>query len=573
MVRATFAGFSTALSALQANQKRLDIVGQNLSNMNTAGDNPQPPGSQWLNTAGYTRQQLETSSLNYTNPIAHYMNGSEIAVGFGVHMDKVSQIRDPYLDAQYRTQMKKAGYAESMQTSLDVLSRPFDESNIDGIRTAIDDIQAVLTDMQDLDKFHDAVFESDLRSRMNELTNLLNDAARQIESAEKSEFSKLDGKGTSENGAVDTVNQILQQIGDLNRQIKQNQILGQQSLELQDERNNLLDTLSSYIPIEVSYFKDSDHDGVKLGADGVTMENAPEELYEYDHYGNIIGRKDWPDDLKVELLYTAADGSQQRLTLVNGTEGIKGENYGSLSIDGGSQDNPTNASVKFTAASASASGVQLSGGSIQASLDMLGKTGTGNQINGTAVIDDVRGYQYYMNRLDTLAKTFADTINEINDKNDFVPGGGGGGVLLANKQNNSTAGITALNIGISEDWISGKAHINEMRDNPTDTILDMLDSMTDTYTDLDNKSFVDYMNNISTVLANDSSYNSNTLKTDVTVLNGIQNSRDSISGVSMDEEGANMMSYISAYNAASRLMTVLDEALNTLINNTGLVGR
>lgn len=283
----------------------------------------------------------------------------------------------------------------------------------------------------------------------------------------------------------------------------------------------------------------------------------------------------------MELLYTAADGSQQRLTLVNGTEGIKGENYGSLSIDGGSQDDPANASVKFTAAvssgtksaSASASGVQLSGGSIQASLDMLGKTGTGNPINQTAVIDDVRGYQYYMNRLDTLAKTFADTINGINDKNDFIPGGKGGGVLLANKQNNSTADITALNIGISEDWISGKAHINEMRNNPTDTILDMLNSMTDTYADLDNKSFVDYMNNISTVLANDSSYNSNTLKTDVTVLNGIQNSRDSISGVSMDEEGANMMSYISAYNAASRLMTVLDEALNTLINNTGLVGR
>lgn len=50
MVRATFAGFSTALSALQANQKRLDIIGQNLSNMNTPG---------------YTRQSLETSSINY----------------------------------------------------------------------------------------------------------------------------------------------------------------------------------------------------------------------------------------------------------------------------------------------------------------------------------------------------------------------------------------------------------------------------------------------------------------------------------------------------------------------------
>ena len=30
MVRATFAGFTTALSALQANQKRLDIPGQTL---------------------------------------------------------------------------------------------------------------------------------------------------------------------------------------------------------------------------------------------------------------------------------------------------------------------------------------------------------------------------------------------------------------------------------------------------------------------------------------------------------------------------------------------------------------
>ena len=563
MVRATFAGLSTALSALQANQKRLDIVGQNLSNMNTVG---------------YTRQQLETSSLNYTNPVAHYMNGSEIAVGFGVHMDKVSQIRDPFLDIQYRTQMKKAGYAESLQNSLDVLARPFDESNIDGVRTAIDDIQVILNDMQDLDKFHDPVYESNLRSRMSALTNLINDAARQVEAAEKEEFAKLDGKGTSENGAIDTVNNILQQIGDLNRQIKQNQILGQQSLELMDERNNLLDSLASYIPIEVTYFKDSDHDGFE--ADGTT--EAPKEIYEYDHYGNIIGKKDWPDDLKVELLYTDTNGDPQRRTLVNGTEGKRGENYGSLSIDGGSQDDPLKASVKFTAAqssgaasvSASASGVQLSGGSIQASLDMLGKKGDGLPIQGTQTVDDVRGYQYYMNRLDTLAKTFADKINAINNKNDIAgstqPVGGN---LLANKQTNNTGDITALTIGISKDWIDGTAHINDLRENPTDTILDMLEAMRTTHSELGNRTFADDMNNISTVLANDSSFNTNTLKTDVTVLNGIQNSRDSISGVSLDEEGANMMAYVSAYNAASRLMTALDEVLNTLINNTGVVGR
>ncbi len=81
------------------------------------------------------------------------------------------------------------------------------------------------------------------------------------------------------------------------------------------------------------------------------------------------------------------------------------------------------------------------------------------------------------------------------------------------------------------------------------------------------------MNYTSTFLANDSYHNSLSLKTNVTVLNGIQNSRDSVSGVSLDEEASNMMQFMSAYNAASRVMTALDQALDVLINSTGMVGR
>ncbi len=124
----------------------------------------------------------------------------------------------------------------------------------------------------------------------------------------------------------------------------------------------------------------------------------------------------------------------------------------------------------------------------------------------------------------------------------------------------------------------------------TDTALNMLEAMKTRFDgnrdiqgifanlgvalpDLGDKTFSDYMTNVSTVLANDSLANQTALKTNVTVLNGLQDSRDSVSGVSLDEEASNMMTYLSAYNAASRLMTALDEALNTLINNTGLVGR
>ena len=566
MIRATFSGFSTAFSALQASQKRLDIVGQNLSNMNTQG---------------YTRQQLETSSLNYCNPISRYMNGSQIAVGFGVSMDKVSQIRDPYLDAQYRAQINKSGYSDTLQSALDTLSKALDESSIEGIRTAFDDVQSTLTNLQD--KGNDSVYESELRSRMQSLTNLLNDAARQIEEAEKAELSKLDGTGTSEQGAVDKVNDILRQIGNLNHQIKQNQVLGQQSLELLDERNSLLDELASYIPIEVTYFKDAEHDGKMTVADPDDPDapphiiDAPKELYNYDSKGNIISRKEWPDDLKVELVYrdtTDPEGTTRRLTLINGTEGTLGSNYGKLTPVYSAPADPTAVSIRFTPASssgqpdksASATGIQLASGSIQASLDMLGKTGTGDPVAlGSSVQDNVRGYQYYMKRLDELASHFAKIMNTANAE-------GGRGKLLTNRTD-PAADITALTIGISKEWINGTVHLGKKDGSSKDTVLNMLNNMKKAHAELGDKSFADYMNNVSTILANDSSSNINALKTNVTVLNSIQDSRDSMSGVSLDEEASNMMTYLSAYNAASRLMTALDEALNTLISGTGLVGR
>ena len=565
MIQATFSGFSTALSALQANQKRLDITGQNLANMNTPG---------------YTRQQLETSSLNYSKPTSGYGGGPGLSVGFGVSMNKISQIRDPYLDVQYRSQMNKSSYTNSMQSALDSLSRILDESNNQGLRGAFDDILSSLTNIQDSPNVNDPIFESELRSRMQALTNKLNSAAQQIETAQQSEFDKLNGKGTSEQGACEKVNDILRQIGDLNIQIKQNQINGQPGLELMDERNVLLDELASYIPIEISYFKDDDHNGVVIDSStGQPVKDANgndrQKMYEYDAKGNVIGKKEWPDDLKVELVYTDKNNKEQRITLVSGTEGGQGKNYGSMDING-DRDDPLDTSITFnlpvsvsgTPLNVSAADNRLKGGSIQASLDML------KSYDSTQGSDDVRGFDYYMKNLDLLAETFADIMNGINK--DGIQGNPPENAdpyeLLVNKTGDGGK-VNASNIGISNEWINGGTHIGKKGESTNDTILNMKEAMTRANSKLGNKSFAEYVNNLSTILANDASANMSSLKTNVTVLNSIHNSRDSIAGISLDEEAANMMNYVSAYNAASRLMTALDEVLNTLINNTGLVGR
>ncbi|NKX51333.1 flagellar hook-associated protein FlgK, partial [Arthrobacter deserti] len=43
--------------------------------------------------------------------------------------------------------------------------------------------------------------------------------------------------------------------------------------------------------------------------------------------------------------------------------------------------------------------------------------------------------------------------------------------------------------------------------------------------------------------------------------------------VDQDEENVNLLSFQHAYQGAARVMTAVDEMLDTLINRTGVVGR
>jgi flagellar hook-associated protein 1 FlgK len=56
------------------------------------------------------------------------------------------------------------------------------------------------------------------------------------------------------------------------------------------------------------------------------------------------------------------------------------------------------------------------------------------------------------------------------------------------------------------------------------------------------------------------------------VLDSLTQQRQSVSGVSMDEEMSNMIRFQRGYQAAARALTTMDEALDTLINRTGKVG-
>jgi flagellar hook-associated protein 1 len=54
------------------------------------------------------------------------------------------------------------------------------------------------------------------------------------------------------------------------------------------------------------------------------------------------------------------------------------------------------------------------------------------------------------------------------------------------------------------------------------------------------------------------------------VVGAIENQRQSVSGVSLDEEMTNLISFQRGYQASARTLTMMDEMLDTLINHTGM---
>ena len=57
------------------------------------------------------------------------------------------------------------------------------------------------------------------------------------------------------------------------------------------------------------------------------------------------------------------------------------------------------------------------------------------------------------------------------------------------------------------------------------------------------------------------------------LVNTATNNRLSVTGVSLDEEFVDLVRFQHAYNGNARMITVVDEILDKIINGMGVVGR
>ncbi|HJD46751.1 MAG TPA: flagellar basal body protein, partial [Candidatus Mediterraneibacter norfolkensis] len=218
MVRSTFAGFSVARLAMSASQTALNVVGQNVGN---------------INTSGYTRQRLDLQSIS---PAGHSMVNSKynISVGQGVMMTGVSQIRDPFLDIQYRNQLAEVGTVDAMDTILDRIGDVFDETSASKISSALNNVISQLQNMSKPDTAGQDTYDTLVRSAMETLVNLFHESAKDITDMKVEFVDRITGTEAQK------IDSYLSDILELNESIKNSQILGNPALELMDQRNSLI---------------------------------------------------------------------------------------------------------------------------------------------------------------------------------------------------------------------------------------------------------------------------------------------------------------------------------------------
>ncbi|RKD32997.1 flagellar hook-associated protein FlgK [Lacrimispora algidixylanolytica] len=670
MTRSTFAGFTTARLAMAASQRSLDVTGQNIAN---------------INTVGYTKQQVDLVSLNLRGGDVYSSNPSS-KIGYGVETTSVSQIRDPFLDVQYRNQVAKVGTADARQEVLDQLGDVFDETDKDALKTALSELSSSLDKLSA--NANSSEFDSIVRSRCQVLMNYIHQKNADLKSTRDETISGL------EKTTLPKVNSLLSDIGELNDAIYKSQMLGNPALEMMDQRNTKLDELAGYVPISVSYKEVNIADGAKYNYPVVKLNGTNGTTY-------------------------------------NLTAGDHGENFASLSIkveDGTVKINliPASDFPAYADVSALKTDItdKLREGTLKGTLDMLNKSG---ELDNPS--SDYRGIGYYEKSFDSFVQSFAKTFNKLNintvpytgitnapskgaptemvgdgakkveysynfenAKGNFLNheivningqsytfGDGSGGTIalgntmedslknLASKIPNTTFDVkgismagaweykdkkltwsstaplatgqsigensirataskdidnltysanplniknydlfktsdgssifTASNIKISDDWMNSSIHIIASHDpkagtTASDNITLMIKALTDSreftyeynYTDYAgnpksgstsfyNGSFSQCYSNMENMQGIDSSSNTAILNNHISVLSETSNNKDAVSGVSLDEEGINLMQFQRSFSAAARLMTTLDQALDTLINSTGMVGR
>lgn len=606
-MQSTFSGLNTMVNGIYTQRLGLNTVGHNISNSNTEG---------------YSRQTAHAAA---TPSSEVYTLAGASQVGNGSTVTSVIRARDIYADRQYWKENSTDGYYNGKANNYAKIESIFNDSDNSGVQDAMEKFYQAWQDC--------STTASSDTSRQN-VINAGQNFAQSLQIAAKQTKEQIDSLYDDISLSVVKMNRLMGQVVELNKNIAGIEATGAHANDLRDQRDLIVDQLTSMTDITVY---ESANGMYTLVSNGTTLVNgitkvdlemsAPKNnttysLSDYDIMIKQTGTVYTPGNGELKAQFEAvaedkgyidqvANMAAFMFTTMNdqhkagyGIDGSKDKPFGNANA----KDNATT-NLNFYGESDKAFQWDAKTGKL-AVYDV--NTGAKEELSGMQILEiltvnseltatdghkklatrsgerDDAGNLLYQTATGTT--TTISTTDAIKAKSDAagrplymsVNGGTTTNANLAKQDANGNILYLLKDVKVDAQDNPLAADVNGTGDGSNAVWVAALFNCERDKTSpevngtdrlIGNGSLYSYYNTSMTTMGSDASNMNGRVKFQSGVMDQVENLRSSTNGVNWDEELSNMITFQQGYSACSRCLSAMDECLDKLINGTGTVGR
>lgn len=606
-MQSTFSGLNTMVNGIYTQRLGLNTVGHNISNSNTEG---------------YSRQTAHAAA---TPSSEVYTLAGASQVGNGSTVTSVIRARDIYADRQYWKENSTDGYYNGKANNYAKIESIFNDSDNSGVQNAMEKFYQAWQDC--------STTASSDTSRQN-VINAGQNFAQSLQIAAKQTKEQIDSLYDDISLSVVKMNRLMGQVVELNKNIAGIEATGAHANDLRDQRDLIVDQLTSMTDITVY---ESTNGMYTLVSNGTTLVNgitkvdlemsAPKNnttysLSDYDIMIKQTGTVYTPGNGELKAQFEAVAEDKGYIDQVANMAAfmfttLNDQHKAGYGIDG-SKDKPfDNANAKDNATTGlnfyGESGKAFQWDAKTGKLAVYDvKTGAKEELSGMQILEiltvnseltatdghkklatrsgerDENGNLLFKTATGTTTKISTTTQAEAKtDKNGDVlymalDGGTTTNVKLAKKDANGDPLFLHKDVEIDDHGKPLAVDVNGTGDGSNAVWVAALFNCERDKTSpevngtdrlIGNGSLYSYYNTSMTTMGSDASNMNGRVKFQSGVMDQVENLRSSTNGVNWDEELSNMITFQQGYSACSRCLSAMDECLEKLINGTGTVGR
>jgi flagellar hook-associated protein 1 FlgK len=460
-------------------------------------------------TEGYSRQETTQVAKDALRVYQEYG-----MIGAGVNVTSIDRVRDSFYDEKYWTNQSKLGSAEAKYYYEKQMENHLNEFEVDGFTKEYTNF---FESLQELQKN-----PSDLSARTSVLSygQSMMTFLEQVKTNLRLEQEDINAEVCD---YVDKINTLASEAAVLNKQINIIELTGASANELRDKRDLVIDELSQICEVQT---EEKVWDNGKTEYKIMLGNNTLVDTYNTFKV-KVVTRDEKADDDDAVGLYDIYWDYNEELNPVK--LGLDGELSGLLMARDGNNNTP-------------------------------------NEDSDTSYGIDYKGITYYINEINRFQEAFANAINEIHEQGENLYGESTEGVPIFVKGEGNVWDVNPelladpSKMATTYDMTSGVSSYDLAQD-----MLDLKDAKI-----LENFTSEEFLQSIVTELGVEVK-KQETLQTNYeNFQNVIQNQRLSVMGVDKDEEAMNLVKYQEAFDLNAKVMSVMQEIYDKLINGTGV---